>query len=360
MKPFRFVCASLILLGAFHASLFAQQTPPKLAFEVATIKPSPPLSSIAAQAASGKIDLGMRMDASQFDMKFLSLANLIAMAYKLKPHQIAGPDWIKTQLWEIHAKLPPGSNKDQIPEMMQSLLAERFKLTFHRETREQPVYALTVAKTGLKMKEAAEEPAAPAAPATPSPEADTSKPAAATPAADAAKTAPPKEGGGKEVMTLNTPEGEVKVNMKQQGNKVTMDLGKAGKMEMVMDENPHMRWEMSKVAMNDFVDILTQFTDRQVVDMTELKGKYDIALELPMQELLNMAKKMMPEYAGVLGGGAPGGAAPSSGLAGVGASDPSGGSIFQSVQQLGLKLDARKVPTDTIVVDSVEKEPTEN
>jgi uncharacterized protein (TIGR03435 family) len=203
------------------------------------------------------------------------------------------------------------------------------------------------------MKESVEEPAAPA------PGADTSKPPAATPATDSEKTVPPKDSGGNS-MSINTPEGEMKVNMKQQGNKVTMDLGKAGKMEMVMDENPHMRWEMSKVPMTDFTEILSQFTDRQVVDMTELKGKYEIALDLPMQELVNMAKKMMPEYAGILGGGAPGGAAPSSGLAGVGASDPSGSSIFQSVKQLGLNLDARKVPTDTIVIDSIEKEPTEN
>jgi uncharacterized protein (TIGR03435 family) len=281
------------------------------------------------------------MDATQFDMKFMSLTNLIAMAYKVKPYQIAGPDWMKSKLWEIHARLPEGSNKDQIPEMVQSLLAERFKLTFHHDTSEQPVYALTVSKTGLKMKEAVEEPATP------------------TPETDAAKTAPSKE-GGREMMSLKTPEGETKINMKQDGNKISMDMGKAGKMQMVMDENPHMRWEMPKVTMSDFVDILTQFMDRQVVDMTELKGNYQVTLELPMQELLNIAKKMMPEYAGLLGGGAPGGAAPSSGLAGVGASDPSGGSIFQSVQQLGLKLDARKVPTDTIVVDSVEKEPTEN
>jgi len=353
MKPFRFVCASLMLLCAFNALLFAQ-TPAKLTFEVATIKPSPPLSSIATQAASGKIDLGMRMDAARLDLKFLSLTNMIAMAYKMKPYQIAGPDWMKTQLWEIHAKLPEGSNKDQVPEMMQSLLAERFKLTFHRESREQPIYALTVAKTGLKMKEVVEEPAAPT-PAT-----DGATPAAATSETDAAKTAPAKESGGKEVMTLNTPEGEMKVNMKQQGNTITMDIGKAGKMQMIMDENPHMIWEMPKATMSEFAEILTQFADRQVVDMTELKGKYLVVLELPLQELMNMAKRMMPEYAGVLGGGAPGGAAPSSGLAGVDASEPSGRSLFQSVQQLGLKMDARKVPTDTIVVDSVEKEPTEN
>jgi uncharacterized protein (TIGR03435 family) len=341
MKIFRSLSIAAVFLGVFYVSLVAQ-TPPKLEFEVATIRKSPPVSSLAAQAASGKIDLGMRMDATQYDMRFMSLTNLIAAAYKVKPYQIAGPDWMKTQLWEIHAKLPEGSTKEQIPEMLQSLLAERFKLTFHREKREQPVYALTVSKSGLKMKEAVEEPAAP------------------TPEADAAKTTAPKESGGKEAMTLNTPEGEMKVNMKQQGNTVTVDVGKAGKMQMIMDQNPHMRWEMPKETMTEFVEILTQFSDRPVVDMTELKGAYQVVLELPMQELLNMAKKIMPEYAGALGGGAPGGAAPSSGLAGIGASDPSGGSIFQAVQQLGLKLDARKVDTDTIVVDDVLKEPTEN
>jgi uncharacterized protein (TIGR03435 family) len=353
MKMFRSLSIIAIFLGVFCVSLFAQ-TPSKLEFEVATIKPSPPLSSLAAQAASGKIDLGIRMDATQFDMKFMSLTNLLAQAYKVKPYQIDGPDWMKTQLWEIHAKLPEGSTKEQIPEMLQSLLAERFKLKFHRESREQSVYALTVAKSGLKMKEVVAEPV------TPSPAADTATTAAAAPEADTSKSVAPKESGSKEASSLSTPEGEMKINMKQQGNTVTMDVGKAGKMQMIMDENPHMRWEMPKVTMAEFVEILTQFADRQVVDMTELKGSYEVALELPMQELLNIAKKMMPEYAGVIGGGAPGGAAPSSGLTGVGASDPSGGSIFQSVQQLGLKMDARKVATDTIVVDEVLKEPTEN
>lgn len=341
MKTFRSLSITAFVLGVSLVSLFAQ-APPKLQFEVATVRPSPPISSLAAQAASGKIDLGMRSDATQFDMKFMSLTNLIATAYKVKPYQIVGPDWMKTQLWEIHARLPEGSTKEQIPEMLQSLLAERFKMTFHMENREHPVYALTVSKSGLKMKEAVEEPATPA------------------PEVDAAKSGEAKESGGKETLAVNTPEGEMKVNMKQEGNKVTVDVGKAGKMQMIMDENPHMRWEMPKATMAEFTEILTQFADRQVVDMTELKGAYQVVLELPIQELLNMAKRIMPEYAGVLGGGAPGGAAPSSGVAGVGASDPSGGSIFQAVQQLGLKMDPRKIATDTIIVDDVLKEPTEN
>ena len=327
MKPFRSVYAIFFLLAVFQASLFAQETPAKLEFEVAAIKLSPPLSSIAAQAASGKIDLGIRIDASQFHMKFMSLTNLMAMAYKVKAYQIEGPDWMKTTLWEIHAKLPEGSNKDQINEMVQSLLAERFKLTFHRETRDQSVYALTVAKSGLKIKEVVDDPAAPADPTSP-----------------------------------NTPEGEINIAMKPESNGVSMDMGKIGKMQMIMTgDSPSMRWELPKVTIADFAEILTQFTDRQVVDMTELKGNYTVMLELPLQEVLNMAKRMMPEIAGNLGGNAaPGSAAPSSGLDSMGASDPTGGSIFQSVKQLGLSLDARKVPTETFVIDSVDKEPTEN
>ena len=49
-------------------------------------------------------------------------------AYKLKAYQVIGPDWIKSSHWDIAATLPEGANKDQVPEMMQALLADRFKL----------------------------------------------------------------------------------------------------------------------------------------------------------------------------------------------------------------------------------------
>jgi uncharacterized protein (TIGR03435 family) len=338
MKPFRFMCASIILISAFHASLFAQ-TKPKLAFEVASIKPSP-LSSLISEAQSGKINLPMRMDGAQVDLKFLSLKNMIVMAYKVKPHQIMGPDWMSSALFEIHAKLPEGSTKEQIPEMMQSLLAERFKMTFHRETKEQPVYALIVSKDGPKMEKAVEEPATPA------------------PAGDSENTPDAKKDSGKELLSMKTPNGEVK--MKQEGNGISMDVGEAGKMHMTMGENGSMRWELPKMKMSDFADMLSQFTDRPVVDMTELKDPYKVTLELPLQDLMNLARKMMPQLGALSGGGAPSGTAPSSGLGGVNASDPSGSGIFHAVQQLGLKLDSRKMPIETLVIDQIEKEPTEN
>lgn len=331
MNLFRFAGVTMLSL-CFSVSLLAQ-TQQKLAFEVATIKPSP-LSNIVEQAQSGKLDLAMRMDGARVDLKFLSLANMVAMAYKVKLHQIEGPEWLNSQLFEIHAKLPEGSNKEQINEMMQSLLEERFKLSLHRETKEQPVYALIVGKDGHKLKKAVEEPAAEAMP-------------------------DPKQESSGQSVSIKTPDGEMKFQQERGG--VVMDAGAAGKMRMTMGENGAMRWEVSKMKMSEFSDLLTQFTDRQVVDMTGLTDAYQVELELPMADLLNMAKKMMPELAGIAGGGAvPGGAAPSTGLAGIGASDPSGGGLHNSVEKLGLKLDPRRMPTEKLIIDHIEKEPTEN
>ena len=58
------------------------------------------------------------------------------------------------KFFDIVATMPPGVSRDQIPEMLQSLLAERFSLAVHRENKEQPVYALVVSKTGPRLKAA--------------------------------------------------------------------------------------------------------------------------------------------------------------------------------------------------------------
>jgi uncharacterized protein (TIGR03435 family) len=114
-----------------------------------------------------------------------------------------------------------------------------------------------------------------------------------------------------------------------------------------------MRMQSSKMTMQAFADLLTRFMDRPVMDMTELKGTYEIALDLSMADLINVAKSSGMVPAGALIGGPAGAAA--------GASDPTGGgSIFEAVQALGLKLEPRKSSVDTIVIDHLEKMPTEN
>jgi uncharacterized protein (TIGR03435 family) len=85
-------------------------------------------------------------------MSNVTLRFCIRRAYGLTDPQIAGPAWLDTDHFDIVAKVPSGAPESQIPEMLQSLLAERFKLVAHREQRELPIYALMVAKGGPKLQ----------------------------------------------------------------------------------------------------------------------------------------------------------------------------------------------------------------
>jgi uncharacterized protein (TIGR03435 family) len=124
--------------------------------------------------------------------------------------------------------------------------------------------------------------------------------------------------------------------------------------------------ESSSVTMTGFADQLTSLLQmgggggQQVVDMTELKGNYQVAVDVSLAELMAMVREKARE----MGMNLP--AAPASGGSGdnlpaSAATDPSGGSsVFASVEKLGLKLDQRKSKVEQVVIDSVEKTPTEN
>jgi uncharacterized protein (TIGR03435 family) len=122
-------------------SAFAQ--PKTLKFEVASLKPAPEGGRGGAiRPAQG----GERYLANN-----LPLRMLIQVAYQLKPDQIVGgPDWVNTDRWDMNAKAEKPSNADELHLMLQDLLVERFQLKFHNETKEMPVYVLSVDK-GSKM-----------------------------------------------------------------------------------------------------------------------------------------------------------------------------------------------------------------
>jgi uncharacterized protein (TIGR03435 family) len=101
-----------------------------------------------------------------------------------------------------------------------------------------------------------------------------------------------------------------------------------------------------------FAEMLTRLVDRPVIDMTDLKGNYQIALDLSMDTLFNVARSAGVGVPAVGGRGEPGRP--------VDASDPSSSSIFASVQQLGLRLEPRKTPFEFVVIDHVERMPSEN
>src|SRR6202011_3569884 len=142
MKSFT-MCACLLSCCA----AFGQQPPEKIAFEVASIKPAQPMPM-------GRMRIGMNADAGMLRYTNVTLKDCIRNAYRVKDFQVQGPDSIESARFDIVAKLPAGSSPDQIPEMLQALLADRFKLTLHRDTKEHAIYALVVGKGGAKLKPA--------------------------------------------------------------------------------------------------------------------------------------------------------------------------------------------------------------
>lgn len=101
--------------------------------------------------------IGTKVVGSRVDIGSQSLFELICAAYEIKPYQLSGPDWMLRSRFGIDAKIPEGVSKDMVPAMLQSLLAERFKLTVHRESKDHSAYALLLGRGGLKFKESAPE-----------------------------------------------------------------------------------------------------------------------------------------------------------------------------------------------------------
>jgi uncharacterized protein (TIGR03435 family) len=113
-------------------------------FEVATIKPSKPDQQGRVFTIQGKKVLAINM----------SVNDLITFAYNLHPRQLSGgPSWMETEKFDVAGEpdQPGRPNLKQMKLMMQKLLADRFKLTFHREKKELSVYAIVVAKGGPKL-----------------------------------------------------------------------------------------------------------------------------------------------------------------------------------------------------------------
>ena len=116
-------------------------------FEVASIKPADP-------NAPGT---SMNYSPGRLQLRNYTVKACIKLAYHVNDNQIpGGPKGFDSEGYDIVAKVPAGAKDEQILQMVQTLLADRFKLTFHRETRILPVYVLTVAKGGLKMPQATE------------------------------------------------------------------------------------------------------------------------------------------------------------------------------------------------------------
>jgi uncharacterized protein (TIGR03435 family) len=292
MKP---ITALLLIL--------ALQSPPQ--FEVASIKPhnAPGLTMIQTPP-NGLVNI---VNAT--------LRMMVRSAYRLKDYQIiGGPDWINSDRFDVQARPPAEFQPPQagppcvaldctatpVQLMLQGLLVDRFQLRTHRETRELPIYELTIAKGGFKLKEVAPPPPGP--PALPPPP---RPPAPGTPPPTAASALPTPPPGM--IMGIGT--------------------GLAG----------------SAVQLSALAAQLSELLGRPVVDRTGLRGYYDFKIVY--------SRDGLPDN-GQVSGLPPGG--PDAGFA----TDPLP-SIFTAVQELGMKLDSTKGQLPVVIIESASK-PTEN
>ena len=301
----------------------AQPAPQRLEFEVATIKPSPP-------PGNGPMFFGQTggpgtSDPGRFTTHNTALSDLIVQAYGVQRYQVVRPDWVNAERFDVTAKLPAGTTKEQFRLMLQSLLADRFGLKVHHEQKEMQEYALTVGKNGPKMKESA---------VTPETE------------PDKAKLPPP-------------PPGPPKIGADG------FPVLPAGRPMMVM-MNGNARMQMYGETMEQLANRLSGQLGKPVTDETGLKGKYDYALTYSVDAALAGGPGLPPPPPGALGGGPAGGAViaggPGGGPPGAGGADRvTAPTLTEAVQQqLGLKLEQKKGMVDIVVVDHIEKTPTEN
>jgi uncharacterized protein (TIGR03435 family) len=254
---------------------WGQSTPP-LSFEVAAVKPIAPGSPRGPWR-------GNPVGADRVEFRGVTLWYLITYAYGMRSYQVFGPDWLKEPRFDVIAKGPEGTTRDQLPKMTQALLADRFKLRVHHETRVLEAMALTFGKNGPKLTEAASE------------------------SGDSAS-----------------------------GAQIGMSASPAGGERM----------EVKNGSMATLATTLTGLLGRPVIDKTGLTGRYDFILEFSRSETAG------PRASGGYNEPPPMPAPPPGAEPGL--------SIYTSIQQLGLRLDAQKLPLDTLVIDAAEKTPGEN
>ena len=141
----------LLLIAASGVATSQTATTDELSFEVASVRPS--------QLSSGRFTMNGgpgTSDPSRIAYTNIMLRRILLSAYEVKNYQLSGPDWLDTLRFDITAKVPDGTTKDQFQSMLRNLLIARFKMTVHRESKERPIYALLGAKSGAKIKAIAE------------------------------------------------------------------------------------------------------------------------------------------------------------------------------------------------------------
>jgi len=231
-------------------------------FEVASIK-----ATAASPGGERRHGPNIQTTPGNLTMRDVDLGVAIVWAYKISPLQVTNPPMGPGDRYDILAKAAGPATNDEMRIMLQALLAERFKMATHRETKEVSGYALIEAKGGHKLKEA-----------------------------------------------------------------VAMD----GQGVMPIEDGKRMALGASRATLDQLAMFISMPLHAIVVDQTGLKGRYDFELDLTSFNIKGPRAKDEPE--------------------------PDPVSILQQAlpRQLGLRLEAKKMPVEMLVIDHLEKKPVEN
>jgi len=263
-------------------------------FEVASIKPSSSDQWFGCSGGPGTADPGT------WRCTGVPLRYLIIQAYRFEAYQFSPSSSCCRVRFDVAAKVPAGTGKEQFWQMVRSLLVERLQFKFHYEQKEMAIFDLTVGKKGLKMKDSAPD-------------------AVSTPEEFPWESSVPIEG--------------------KDGCPV-FPAGHGGRTEGRFCN----RWTGFNLSMQEIVKMLSFNLGRKVVDATGLKGKYDIDMkwyrEWDVEGLTPDQRELVGEEPADL---------------------PHGPSLIHAVRdQLGLELISKTGLGDVVVVDHFEKVPTEN
>lgn len=279
-------CAAFAIPAFVQGPILDAQTPANQAFEVASVRPN--------KTGDGRIMFGLQ-PGGRFNATNVNLRMLLRQAFNVQEFQIVGgPDWMTSDRFDVVAKAPEGEfSADLMRPMLRALLAERFKLVAHNETRDMAIYALVKARNDGKLG-----------------------PNISPAAIDCAAVMRGRRGGPPP-------------SPPQPGQKLECGF-------MI---GPG-RMNAGGMPLSNLAQTLSPQVGRIVLDKTELTGNYDFELTYSLEGL----GSVFPGGGPPLVNGAP---API---------DPNLPNLFTALQeQLGLKLDSQKGPVDVIVIDSVQQ-----
>jgi uncharacterized protein (TIGR03435 family) len=253
-----------LLTFTLAVTAFGQTAP---TFDVASIRTTPP-----GNREGGGFRRDMRTGAAVqvspdgLIIRNSSLRSIICWAYSIFDYQLKGPDWMGASRFDINAKAAGEFPNDKLRLMLQGLLADRFKMATHTESKEMSAYILQIAKGGPKVKES------------------------------------------------TSGDGEMDIQPNQQRMQVTI----------------------VRAGVPQLIDALSNIFRAPIVDQTGLKGKYDATFDMT---------KYLADMKPTEGGAPP---------------DPQAIVMRGLQEELGLKLEPKKMPVDLVIVDKAEKVPVEN